>query len=202
MINAIVMASGFSKRMGENKLLMNFNGKSIIENTFQILKKFDFKEVIVVSQYAKVLDIAKDYKFKTVLNDKSHIGQSESIKLGIINSNECDGYMFFVGDQPLISEDDVRNIIKCFKMDKSNIVIPKYESKIGNPVIFPKCLKENLLSLKNDEKGKKVIVGYDKIKYVNVSKYTILDIDTKSDYENLKKIKHNQEKVYEENKNN
>lgn len=191
MISAIVMASGFSRRMGENKLLMDFNGKTIIENTFEALKKYDFKEVIVVSQYEEVLKIANKYQFKFVLNDNAHIGQSESIKLGIRNSGKCDGYMFFVGDQPLINNDDVKELINEFGENKEYIVIPRYDNKTGNPVIFPTCLKKNLLSLKNDEKGKKVINEYDKIKYVNVSEYTLLDVDTKLDYENLKKLKGN-----------
>lgn len=191
MISAIVMASGFSRRMGENKLLMDFNGKTIIENTFEALKKCDFKEVIVVSQYEEVLKIANKYQFKFVLNDNAQIGQSESIKLGIRNSGKCDGYMFFVGDQPLINNDDLKELINEFERKKEYIVIPRYDNKTGNPVIFPTCLKNNLLSLKNDEKGKKVINEYDKIKYVNVSKYTLLDVDTKLDYENLKKLKGN-----------
>lgn len=191
MISAIVMASGFSRRMGENKLLMDFNGKTIIENTFEVLKKCDFKEVIVVSQYEEVLKIANKYQFKFVLNDNAQIGQSESIKLGIRNSGKCDGYMFFVGDQPLINNDDVKELINEFGENKEYIVIPRYDNKTGNPVIFPACLKNNLLRLKNDEKGKKVINEYDKIKYVNVSKYTLLDVDTKLDYENLKKLKGN-----------
>lgn len=191
MIIAIVMASGFSRRMGENKLLMDFNGKTIIENTFGALKKSDFKEVIVVSQYEEVLKIANKYQFKFVLNDNAQIGQSESIKLGIRNSGKCDGYMFFVGDQPLINNDDLKELINEFEENKEYIVIPRYDNKTGNPVIFPTYLKNNLLSLKNDEKGKKVINEYDKIKYVNVSKYTLLDVDTKLDYENLKKLKGN-----------
>lgn len=191
MISAIVMASGFSRRMGENKLLMDFNGKTIIENTFEALKKSDFKEVVVVSQYEEVLKIANKYQFKFVLNDNANIGQSESIKLGIRNSGKCDGYMFFVGDQPLINNDDVKELINEFGENKEYIVIPRYDNKTGNPVIFPTCLKNNLLSLKNDEKGKKVINEYDKIKYVNVSEYTLLDVDTKLDYENLKKLKGN-----------
>lgn len=191
MIIAIVMASGFSRRMGENKLLMDFNGKTIIENTFEALKKCDFKEVIVVSQYEEVLKIANKYQFKFVLNDNAQIGQSESIKLGIRNSGKCDGYMFFVGDQPLINNDDLKELINEFEENKEYIVIPRYDNKTGNPVIFPTYLKNNLLSLKNDEKGKKVINEYDKIKYVNVSKYTLLDVDTKVDYENLKKLKGN-----------
>lgn len=191
MISAIVMASGFSRRMGENKLLMDFNGKTIIENTFEVLKKCDFKEVIVVSQYEEVLKIANKYQFKFVLNDNAQIGQSESIKLGIRNSGKYDGYMFFVGDQPLINNDDLKELINEFERKKEYIVIPRYDNKTGNPVIFPTCLKNNLLSLKNDEKGKKVINEYDKIKYVNVSKYTLLDVDTKLDYENLKNLKGN-----------
>lgn len=191
MISAIVMASGFSRRMGKNKLLMDFNGKTIIENTFEALKKCDFKEVIVVSQYEEVLKIANKYQFKFVLNDNAQIGQNESIKLGIRNSGKCDGYMFFVGDQPLINNDDLKELINEFGENKEYIVIPRYNNKTGNPVIFPTCLKNNLLSLKNDEKGKKVISEYDKIKYVNVRKYTLLDVDTKLDYENLKKLKGN-----------
>ncbi|MBC6003270.1 molybdenum cofactor cytidylyltransferase [Paeniclostridium sp. NSJ-45] len=185
MINAIVMASGFSTRMGNNKLLLEYRGKTIIENTLDILKKSNFKEIIVVSQYEEVLSIASKYSFKTVLNKKAYLGQSESIKLGIKNSSECEGYMFFVGDQPLLNKMDIDNLIRCFKDNNKYIIIPKYENKTGNPVIFPKCLKNKLLMLKNDEKGKKVISEYDKIKYIYVKRETLLDIDTKKDYENL-----------------
>ena len=185
MINAIVMASGFSTRMGNNKLLLEYRGKTIIENTLDILKKSNFKEIIVVSQYEEVLSIASKYSFKTVLNKKAYLGQSESIKLGIKNSSDCEGYMFFVGDQPLLNKMDIDNLIKYFKDNNKYIIIPKYENKKGNPVIFPKCLKNKLLMLKNNEKGKKVISEYDKIKYIYVKRETLLDIDTKKDYENL-----------------
>lgn len=185
MINAIIMASGFSSRMGENKLLMKYNSKPIIENVLDVVKRCNFKEVIVVSKYKKVLDIANDHKFKSILNESAELGQSESIKLGILNSSECEGFMFFVGDQPLICKDDVNKLIMDFSNNKDYIVIPTYKGRNGNPVIFPKILKEDLLSLKADEKGKKVIKDYDKIKYVEVNKETLMDIDTKEDYEKL-----------------
>lgn len=185
MISAIVMASGFSTRMGKNKLLMQYNDKTIIENTLCILNKCDFKEVIVVSQYQEVLKVANIYGFKAILNESAILGQSESIKLGIMNSQECDGYMFFVGDQPLLNILDIKNIIKCFENNKEYIIIPIYENIKGNPVIFPSFLKSSLLMLKNDEKGKKVINEYDKIKYVKVTKETLIDIDTKKDYDDL-----------------
>lgn len=185
MISAIVMASGFSTRMGKNKLLMQYNDKTIIENTLDILNKCDFKEIIVVSQYQEVLNMSNIYGFKAILNHNAILGQSESIKLGITNSQECDGYMFFVGDQPLLNILDVKDIIKCFENNTEYIIIPTYKERKGNPVIFPSYLKDSLLMLKNDEKGKKVINEYDKIKYVKVNKETLMDIDTKKDYDDL-----------------
>ncbi|MGL5714530.1 MAG: NTP transferase domain-containing protein [Paraclostridium sp.] len=148
MISAIIMASGFSSRMGQNKLLMSYNNKTIIQNVLDVVKNYDFKEVIVVSQYKKVLEIAKEYNFKGLINENAHLGQSESIKIGISNCDECDGYMFFVGDQPLIKESDVNKLIKAFKEDKEYIIIPTYKGKKGNPVIFPRSLKGDFLKIK------------------------------------------------------
>lgn len=102
MINAVIMASGFARRMGANKLLLNYKGCSIIEHVFREVSKIDFHQVVVVSQYEEVLLLCNKYGFEYIDNKNANIGQSESIKLGVLNSSKCDGYMFFVGDQPFI----------------------------------------------------------------------------------------------------
>ena len=38
LISAIIMASGFSRRMGKNKLLMKYNDKFLIEYTLDTIK--------------------------------------------------------------------------------------------------------------------------------------------------------------------
>lgn len=185
MITAIVMASGFSKRMGKNKLVMDFKGKPLIENVFDEINKVSFKDVVVVSQFKEIRSISEKYGFKYVLNNNAKIGQSESIKLGIVNSLKSDGYMFFVGDQPLIEYKYINKLIEVFYEDKESIIIPIYNDKIGNPVIFPYNKKNELLSLKNNERGKKVIQNTTKTKFVEVSQYMLLDIDTPDDYNKL-----------------
>lgn len=188
MINAIIMASGLSKRMGDNKLLLEFNGIPMIEHAFIEISKCCFNEVIVVSQYEKVLSLSEKYNFKKVFNKDAYIGQSESIKLGILNSTKCHGYMFFVGDQPFIESSYINKIIDKFNEDKEYIVIPKFEDKTGNPVIFPYNKKDELLTLKDDEKGKKVINKSSKIKYIDVSENMLIDIDNKVDYERFRGV--------------
>lgn len=188
MINAIIMASGLSKRMGENKLLLDFNKIPMIEHSFIEISKCFFNEVIVVSQYEEVFNLCEKYKFKKVFNESANIGQSESIKLGILNSSKCDGYMFFVGDQPFIDSFYINKIIDKFKEDNDYIIIPRFEDKKGSPVIFPYNKREELLTLENDEKGKKIITKSSKIKYTDVSENMLIDIDNKVDYEKFRGV--------------
>ncbi|MGL4911233.1 MAG: molybdenum cofactor cytidylyltransferase [Romboutsia sp.] len=185
MITAIIMASGLSTRMGENKLLLSYQDKPIIQHVFENIKKCNFYEVIVVSKYNEIKKISKDYNFKYLHNENSEIGQSESIKLGILNSKKCDGYMFFVGDQPLLDYKYIENMITVFNEDKDYIIIPYNNKKNGNPVIFPFSKRSELLNLENDEKGKKIISETSNIKYIEVSEDMLFDIDTKEDYKKL-----------------
>lgn len=188
MINAIIMASGLGTRMGKNKLLLKYKEVPIIENTFKEVKEIEFNQVIVVSQYEEVLKLAENYGYKAVKNENAIIGQSESIKLGIINGGTCEGFMFFVGDQPFISKNDIEKIIDAFKEDHDYIVIPKYKDKTGNPVIFPYNKRSQLLELKGDEKGKQIVKKSIKIKYVEINERALFDIDTKEDYEKIRGI--------------
>ena len=187
LISAIIMASGFSRRMGENKLLMKYNNKFLIEYTLDVISKCNFKDKLIVTQYEKIKEIGKNLDFKVVKNKYPNRGISESIKLGIKNCEESEGSMFFVGDQPLLDKKDIEKLINVFNEDTSFIVIPKYKNRFGNPVIYPKKYKEDILNLEGDKGGKSIIKSSDKIKYVDVCENTLFDIDNIDDFNNLLK---------------
>ena len=73
-ISAIVMASGLSRRMGENKLLLDFKGKKLYEHTLDMLEKSKIDEVILVSSYKEILEDGEKRGFKTVYNDNNEVG--------------------------------------------------------------------------------------------------------------------------------
>jgi molybdenum cofactor cytidylyltransferase len=187
LISAIIMASGFSKRMGENKLLMKYNNKFLIEYTLDVISKCSFNDKIIVTQYKRIKEIGEKLNFKVVINEHANKGQSESIKLGIENCKVSEGYMFFVGDQPLLEGKDIEKLIEVFNEDTSYIVIPQCKGKCGNPVIYPKKYKKDILNLEGDKGGKSIIKSSDKIKYVNVCEDTLFDIDYIDDFNNLLK---------------
>lgn len=192
-INAIVMASGLSKRMNQNKLFMKINDKNIYEYILETLKRCsNLNEVIVVAKDLEILQKAQSLNFKIVINEHSNLGQSISIKLGLEASEDADGYMFFVADQPFIKEDTINKLCNIFNENPNKIIIPCYNAMHGNPVIFPKKFKEELANIQGDKGGKVVINNHlqDVIKVEFQDKEEFIDIDTMEVYNNIiKKVK-------------
>ena len=206
-ISAIIMASGKSERMGTNKLLLEYRGMTFIENTLEKVLKENFYEFAIVTSDKKVKKKAQDYmknletdekKIYIIDNKKSEKGQSESIKIGLKTLGKCDGYMFFSCDQPFLTSDTIKKILQNFRT--KGITIPEYNGKRSLPVIFGENFKDELLKLEGDTGGKTVISNHqDKIKIVEIENpYEGKDIDTKEDYEMLKK---GEQDVYSRNNN-
>lgn len=187
-VSAIVMASGHSKRMKRDKLLMKLNNKEIFKYIVDTISEIDFDRKILVARKDLILSYGEEKGFTSVKNEKSFKGQSESIKLGVTNSGEVDGYMFFVADQPFIKCETIDKLLDTFEKNPSNIIIPFYNNIKGNPIIFPSFLKEELLNIEEDKGGSAVIKNnIDIIKKVFIdTDYENIDIDTKEAYEKIR----------------
>src|SRR6056297_1278107 len=111
MISGIILASGYSKRFGKkDKLLYKINGKFIIEWVCDNAVNSDLDEVILVYRNEKINNIIQENKIKKIKNEKAYKGMSESMKIGIKTSNKnTKGYLFLMGDQPLINIDIINN---------------------------------------------------------------------------------------------
>lgn len=183
-MNGIILASGFSRRMGENKLLMKFKEETIIEKVIDIVKSSSLDEVMLIARDEKIIKIGKEKHIESLKNDYAIVGQSFSIKIGINNCKNNEGYMFFCGDQPFMDKDSINKLINISKSNKENIIIPKVNGISGSPVIFPYFLKEELLELSGDIGGKYIINKHlNKVLYVDLdNKLFLKDIDNKEDY--------------------
>lgn len=190
MINAIILAAGYSNRMGKNKLSLNLNGKSIIEHVMDSVLSYNFNDIVLIGRDKDVLKLSQRRGIKTIFNDKAIYGQSESIKLGVINSCDTDGYMFFTGDQPFIDTNTIRLLDYAFDKYKHSIIVPTFSSRKGSPVIFPKRFREELLCLQGDTGGRIIIDKYkNDVRFIELnSELPLLDIDTPEDYKNILNI--------------
>lgn len=183
-INAIVMASGLSKRMGENKLFLNFKGEELYQHCLDLINKLDFNKVIVVSSYEEVLEKSIDMGYTAIFNDYNEVGKSSSIRLGV---NECldEAMMFFVADQPLLTLNTCKKLIKAYEKNQA-ITYPVVNDRRGAPVIFPNSYKDDLLKLKGDQGGM-ILAFNQEVNKLDISDESeLLDIDTVKTYEDLR----------------
>ena len=188
MVTGIIMASGFSRRLGGDKLLLKINGLPMVEHVVKSAYLSLIDEIILIYRSDAVKEIGNRYGCKTVLNPHPEKGQSEAIKLGIAHAlSRTDGYMFFVGDQPYLSHATINGLIEVFNRDKKYIITPVYNGSRGNPVIFPASLKKELLGLEGDCGGRIVAEGRQNVvKLFQIgSDLEGTDIDTRELYERM-----------------
>lgn len=187
---AVIMASGFSRRMGENKLLLKYKGKTFIENTADKALEYGFDKIILVTSHKEVEQILGDFvkssnNFMIVTNKNPAFGLSESIKNGLKELRECDVCMFFTGDQPGLTLGTIKRILG--RAGKDKIIIPKYTGKNGMPTVFGSDFFDELMRLEGDSGGKQIMNSHKgNIEYVEINDQSEgFDIDTREDYEYL-----------------
>ena len=145
-ITAVILASGFSKRMGCNKLLLPVEGKAMIAHVFDAVRQVGFEQTVVVTGFDSIAQLAVGNGFQAVDNDSPEIGQSHSVVLGVQKTSQSAGWMFFNGDMPWLKSDTIGKLLEY--ADAAHIVVPRYGSRPGQPVYFPAAFKAELLALR------------------------------------------------------
>jgi molybdenum cofactor cytidylyltransferase len=124
-------------------------------------------------------------KMRLIYNLNPERGQSYSVNLGVQEA-KGKGYIFFTGDQPLLTVKLVEEII--VNATSNRIVFPLDENgNPSNPTFFGRDFREELLSVKGDEGGRQIRRKYPDLCYSFTPKNTkqLKDIDTVKDIENL-----------------
>lgn len=189
-MNGIILASGFSRRMGQNKLLMKINEETIIEKVIKEVKKSEIEKIYIVTNNEEIKNIAYKLDIKVIENKDAIKGQSEGVKVGVKEAEEKDDFMFFCGDQPFIDFITINNLIHKSKRNRDKIIVPIFRNRKGNPVIFPRNFRLDLLKLEGDVGGRHIIKTHnDEVVFFEVDKEMFLkDIDNYEEYQEIIKM--------------
>ena len=197
-ISAILLASGLSRRMGDvEKLLLPINGKPMLQYAVDLMTELSFEqdlsasdsiivEKILVTSYNCLEHIKVPELIKSLINENSEIGQSESIKIGLREATG-DAYLFLVADQPMLTPDDIKPLIITSQKNITKIIYPIIDSKPSSPTIFPPSFKNELLALTGDKGGREIRDCYiNRCVPVNVSSpENFREINNMADYYNM-----------------
>jgi molybdenum cofactor cytidylyltransferase len=185
-ISAILLSAGLSRRMGEDKLLLEYDGMSLLERAIALLAELPVSERIVVTTKERREKVNLPSGVRVVLNDNPQIGQSESIRLGVSRARGAH-FMFLVADQPKLSVSALEPILSAAQENPDKIVFPLVCGKPSSPAIFPARFKAELLALSGDMGGREVRLAFPDLCFgVEVQNpCDFVDIDDLEDYKRL-----------------
>jgi len=199
-VTAIILAAGLSRRLGRPKLLLPFDGRSLIRRTLeQIIAAGggQWHEVVVVlgHEAARVEQELERLPVRTLFNPRYAEGMSTSLIAGLeAVAPQAEGAMIFLGDQPLVSAEVIRSMLSIFRGSNRPIVSPLYGGAGGNPVLFSRSLFPELMAVEGDKGGREVVMR-DPQRVVTVafsSAFAPRDVDTWDEYETLKTMIHSE----------
>ena len=191
MISAIILAAGESRRMGvQNKLLLQIDSEVLIRKFVKSVSNSLVDAVLVVVGFEaeKIKAVLHDQAVKFVENPSYEEGMTTSIQSGVkASSNESTGLMICLADMPFAETSELNLLIQAFNdyrsTESSLIIVPVFQGKRGNPVLFSEVFREKILTHKGEGCREIVRQFPHYVKEVSMENDNLLrDIDTPEDY--------------------
>lgn len=164
MIACILLASGFGRRFGSNKLLYEIDGAPMYQYALELLHTLSQQtingqtvQVIVVSQYPRIEQHAQRLGMQAVHNADAAEGIAASVRHGVRAARRADWLAFFTADQPELRAETVREFLTQAIQSGKPLASVASEGQPGNPTLFSGAWREQLLQLSGDTGGRKIM---------------------------------------------
>jgi len=174
---------------GENKLIKEIEGIPLIKHAVKNILDSSVDELIITLGYQnKIVEklIGDNDKIKFVFNKDFTNGMASSIRMGLnYLSEKTEAFFICLGDMPMVNKDIYNQIIKS--KNNKEIIVPTYKGRQGNPVLFSKSMKNEIMNIEGDSGAKKIIeLNKDKVLNLEINDHGItIGFDTKDNFSSL-----------------
>ena len=181
---AVILAAGQSRRMGPiNKLLQDIDGKSMVRHVVEAVVASQAADIVVTTGHEReqVIKNLSGQNIRFVENPDFAEGLSASLKAGVgVLDEAIDGFLVCLGDMPGITSALLDKMMAAFDPDQERlIIVPVFQGKRGNPVLFSSRFREVMDELGGDL-GAKYLIGRneDVVFELEADEFILQDIDT------------------------
>ncbi len=187
-ILGVVMASGFGRRYGGNKLLDLYRGKPLYRHVLDRVTRAVGKEnTVVVTQYETIANQVQNQGIEVLMNDQAQEGIAASIRLGTRKALEMqmDAVVFFAADMPCLPSEEIRFYVNQFLASRKpyGCMVFGKDYTCTNPGAFRlETGAEQLLALKGDRGAMRIMKQEPwNIYYYQIPPEYAQDIDIKAE---------------------
>lgn len=197
-ISGVILSAGLSGRMTKFKPLIDYKGKTFLNN---IILKLDnvCNEIIIVTGFKSdklITETIKNLKnedrsevikkIRFTFNESNQKGMFTSLQKGISEVEKCDWIIYHFVDQPGLPSKFYLEFIKQID-SKYNWIQPSYKNQHGHPILIKSDFFDLIINASEDSNLKEISKSPDvKKKYWECNyKEIFQDIDTEEDYSKL-----------------
>lgn len=188
MIAGIVLAAGFARRMGRQKLLLDLRGKPVVRWSVEAILPHAGDVVVVTGQDdAAVRAALEGLPVRFALNPRPQAGQGSSIAVGMAALKPWTAAVLIaLGDQPRLPDGVIPALVQAREETGRAIAVPVYRGIQGTPVLFAGEVFGELAALSGDTGARAVVQARpERVARVEVDAPMPLDVDTPEDYARL-----------------
>ncbi|WP_251548730.1 nucleotidyltransferase family protein [Neobacillus muris] len=190
----VILAAGFSRRMGTPKLLLPIGEETLIRHVAKqaLLSEAAGIAVVTNAAYPEVKGEIADLPVVILENGHAEAGMSSSLRLGIefLIKQNADAGMILLADQPDISPVFINQLCQRFKVTSHPIIQPKYNGIPSHPVLFSNTVFDGLLQISGDQGARKLLKARSTdIDWIELPHTVPKDIDTPDDFKAYKTAK-------------
>jgi molybdenum cofactor cytidylyltransferase len=173
--------------MGKLKQLLLLNGKPMIRHCLDSILSSGLRDIVVVlgSGGSEMNNTLNGLPVSVVFNEDPESDMTASVRTGLREVDDAStGILVSLADQPLVSSETIRTLVRAHIREPDKIIIPVYKTKKGHPVLLPKGLLKDIF-----ERGtlRDVINKHSgRVRLLSVSdEGVVLDVDTIEDYRKM-----------------
>lgn len=191
MIAGLVLAAGESSRMGQDKALLSYRGRTFLETVLARLREADVSTIaVVLGHHAEEIRSAVNLEgVEVVINPEFRRGQTSSFQAGLraLAGANPEAVMLCLVDQPLVSVETLKKLLETLEASGAAVVIPTFRGERGHPTLISRKLFQDILALGPGEGANTVIRKHrEATQLVEVpDPGVLLDIDDPETYRRL-----------------
>ncbi len=189
-LRIVILAAGFSSRLGQPKALARIRGTTLLEKTIGVLTPFASARIVVVvppkagryrvGQHARSVDFGA--------NTQRSRGVSSSVLRGLDRARHCAAVLLVPVDLADLDRRDIARLIARWRANRRCVVARRVDVSAGTPLILPHWLIARARGLTGDKGLRDFVRGLpgEAVSLVDMPSAGV-DVDTARDLERARR---------------
>jgi molybdenum cofactor cytidylyltransferase len=150
-LKIVVLAAGFSSRLGQPKALARVHGISLLRRTVSLAAALRARIIIVVPPACARHRAELRHRTVTLVrNPHRSQGLSSSVRCGLRHSRYCSAVLLLPVDLAHLKLGDLKRLVSRWRAAPGRIFATRFGRQAGTPLILPSRLFTRALCVKGD----------------------------------------------------